>query len=227
MKSTTSILKTLIGTALTGSALFGTVATHASCSTDPYLASICITAASFCPRGYSEADGRLLTISQNTALFSLLGTNYGGDGRTNFALPDLQSRTPVGIGRGAGLNTVRLGQQRGIEQFTLSVLQLPSHNHTATFTPGTGDGLQASTQDATTTTPSEQTYLGQVVADRSMSPSKIYTTDASHLTPIQGLDLSGTVSIGNNGGGQPFPTVPPQLGLRYCIAITGPFPPRD
>jgi len=120
---------------------------HACCA-EPYIGSVCFTAASYCPEGYLPADGRLLNITQYQALYALLGTTYGGDGRTTFALPDLRGRVPVGSGMGAGLTqNVTLGQKRGTESVALTAAQTPlaSHTHLATFskTGGGADSLVA------------------------------------------------------------------------------------
>ena len=121
--------------------------THACCA-EPYIGSVCFTAASYCPEGYLPADGRLLNIAQYQALYALLGTTYGGDGRTTFALPDLRGRVPVGAGvPTAKTSMVQLGEQRGNESVTLVPTQAPlaSHTHLATFskTGGGADSLVA------------------------------------------------------------------------------------
>jgi microcystin-dependent protein len=202
-------------------------ASRASCVPEPYLASICITSANFCPRGYTDADGRMLSISNNQTLFSLLGANYGGDGVTNFALPDLRGRTPVGFGRGPGLSIVMLGQRRGTELQVLDITQLPKHNHKASFVPAPGDGLQASTKAGSSASPDSDSYLGKVAITGMGTPPSLYTDDESNLTPIKGMNVAGAVEVGNSGESQPFPIIPPQLGLRYCIATEGLYPPRN
>jgi microcystin-dependent protein len=191
------------------------------------MGSICITAANFCPRGYADANGQIIPISDNQALFALLGTNYGGDGRTGFALPDLRGRTPVGIGRGPGLSMVIQAQRRGTEQQILDDRQLPTHAHEASFVPAPGDGLQASTEQGISASPGSESYLGAVAITGMGAPPKLYTDDATSLTSIKGMNVSGAVNVGKSGASQPFLIVPPQLGLRYCIATSGLFPPRD
>ncbi len=96
----------------------------------PFLAEVSVFAGNFAPRGWAFCDGQLLPIAQNTALFSLLGTTYGGDGRTTFALPDLRGRSPIGTGSGPGMSNVRLGEKAGVSQYTISHLNLPAHTHT-------------------------------------------------------------------------------------------------
>ena len=99
---------------------------------NPFIGQVNYIGFNFAPRGWALCDGQLLPIASNTALFSLLGTAFGGDGRTTFALPDLRGRTPLGVGNGAGLNDVTWGQRGGSENVTLTVAQIPSHNHTIT-----------------------------------------------------------------------------------------------
>jgi len=227
MQTKTTTSRMSLSAALAGSILlWNATPSHATCSDTPYLASVCITAATYCPRGYAEANGQLLPINQYAALFSLVGTTYGGDGRASFALPNLQGRTPVGIGMGTGLSRVVLGEQRGLEQRTLGIAQLPSHTHNAAFNPAPGGGLQASTKDGDSPTPASDSYLGKLAIKSIGSPPNLYTTDDSSLTPIKGLGITGAVSVENSGGSQSFPIIPPQLGLRYCIAVEGIFPPR-
>ncbi|MEJ2462649.1 MAG: tail fiber protein [Candidatus Thiodiazotropha sp.] len=202
-------------------------ASFATCATDPYLGSICVTAANFCPRGYLPADGRLLPVNDNMALFSLLGTTYGGDGRSSFGVPDLRSRTPVGAGEGLGLTPVQLGLKRGVETRALSLASLPAHSHEAAFEPAPEGGLQASTKNGEAPSPTADSFLGAMKGSGMSTPPSLYTTDDSTLTPIKGLDLDGAVEIGTTGQGQPFSIIPPQLGLLYCIATQGIFPPRN
>ena len=218
-------LKTTLCAALaTGVTLGNAPTTHATCATDPYIASICATAANYCPRGYLPTNGQIVAVSEYTALFSLIGTTYGGDGRSTFGLPDLRGRTPVGAGTSPGLTTVLLGSIRGVEKRTLSLATLPTHSHEATFAPG--GGLQASTKDGDSSSPTDASYLGATKIASMGAPPSFYTTDGSALTPIKGLDIDGAISIDPTGGNQPFGIIPPQLGLLYCIAAEGIFPPR-
>src|SRR4051812_19628298 len=102
---------------------------------EPFLAEIMIFAGNFAPRGWAFCNGQILSIAQNTALFSLLGTTYGGNGQTTFALPDLRGRVPIGVGQGPGLSSISLGEVGGTENVTLLTTQMPMHDHTATVTP--------------------------------------------------------------------------------------------
>lgn len=201
-----------------------------ACSSDPYIGSICITAASFCPAGnYIEANGQILPITEYQALFSLLGDTYGGDGRSSFAVPDFRGRTPVGVGTGPGLNPVQAGVKRGIDYMTLTTQQLPAHTHAATFTP-TGGGsasVQVSTQPAT----KPQAEAGDYLASNSPlggSPKFIPEGDAGTTVALGGVSGggAGTVQVANTGGNQAFPNFPPQQAVKYCIAYSGIYPSR-
>lgn len=220
----------------------GTV--QATCSDNPYMGSICMTAANFCPRGYFPTQGQLLEISQYTALFSLLGTNYGGDGRTTFGLPDLRSRLPVGIGTGPGLSDIRLGQQGGKEYQTLTLSQLPSHNHNSSFTtdvsttPTVDVTIPLSTDKGISESPQSGENSLYTVSKSALAVNanaKLYGDAINDSQPDSYLSGKGTItqpmavtgSIGNTGGSQSFSTRDPYLGLTYCIAIQGLYPSRN
>ncbi|MGM0595215.1 MAG: phage tail protein [Pseudomonadota bacterium] len=213
-----------VGGILAGSVLFAAAPTQA-CPSMPYLGTICATAANFCPAdNYLPANGQLLSVSSNPALFSIIGATYGGNGRSTFALPDLRGRTPVGMGRGNGLSEVRWGERRGIDFINLDIGHMPSHNHVATFNPsGSGGGsLNVSTASATEKTPTSSTYLAEAAGRAS-----IYSTDGTNTVPLKGLNISGssgTVTVDSTGRGDAFPNMPPQLGLTYCIANEGIYP---
>ena len=179
---------------------------------DPYVGQLMLTAATFCPRGTTEVNGQQIAIPQNTALYSLLGTTYGGDGRTTFNLPNLQGRTPIQTGQGPGLPTYTQGQAGGTTTTTLTAANLPVHNHLATAT------LNASSQAGTTATPT-----GNSLA--MTTGGSIYR---ARVAPDQAMNAgSVSVTIGNSGGGQPFDSRTPYLTLRWCIALVGIFPPRN
>ncbi|MBI5258118.1 MAG: tail fiber protein [Burkholderiales bacterium] len=190
-------------------ALAGAVAASpalATCSTEPYLGSICITAATYCPTNYLDANGQTMAIAQNSALFSLLGTTYGGNGVTTFQLPNLQSRLPLGIGQGAGLSPVQQGEVSGQESVTLSTAQLPAHSHTAQL-----HGLAAA---GNTDSPA-----GAVPAQ--LSRSNNYSNAAANTAMG-----ASAITVGSTGSNQPVALRNPYLGLRYCIAIQGLYPSR-
>jgi microcystin-dependent protein len=158
---------------------------------------------SFAPQGWALCNGQLLPIAQNQALFSLLGTTYGGDGRTTFALPDLRSRVPVHQGQGPGLSPYAEGQAGGTETVTLAAAQMPGHTHPVT----------ASSSAATSDNPAARTLA------RPASP--IY-----HTEPGQHA-VMGANMLGEAGGSQPHDNIQPYLVLTFCIALTGIFPSQN
>lgn len=171
---------------------------------DPFVGEVTLFAGNFAPRGWAFCAGQLLPISQNTALFSLLGTNYGGDGRTTFGLPDLRGRSPlhVGAGQGPGLQAHSLGEMAGEDGVTLTTAQIPAHTHS----------LQASTA-ASVSSPSSTVNLA------ASSAGNVYR-DATN--PVA---MSQTV-VSSNGGGLPHNNRQPYLSLNFIIALQGIFPPR-
>ncbi len=175
---------------------------------EPFIGQILAVGFGFAPRGWAFCDGQLLPIAENTALFSLIGTTYGGDGRTNFALPDLRGRAPIGMGRGLGLTPRDLGERSGAEIVNLVEQQMPTHTHSVTnsfkgkeeanaddpsgnFIAGTGDPIFGSTSDI------------------SLNPASVETT------------------LGNAGGSQPHNNMSPYLGMNYIICLNGLFPSRN
>lgn len=180
----------------------------ASADADPLIGEIMQVGFTFCPRGWLEANGALLSIASNTALFSLYGTTYGGDGRTTFALPDLRGRFPMGWGSGPGLPPKNLGQRGGSETQTLAVAQMPAHGHAVNANnldgdkPGPGGKLLAAAPNGGT---GEETIYSSEPATVTMSPSM----------------------IANTGGSQPFSVMNPYLVMRFCIAVVGTYPSRS
>lgn len=170
---------------------------------EPFIAEIRIFAGNFAPRGWAFCNGQLLPISQNTALFSLIGTTYGGDGRTTTALPDLQGRSPMHPGRGPGLSDRRLGERSGVETVTLSEAQLPSHNHTAQASSDLGDATNP--QDKVLSAP-----LGR--------GTNLYNS-AGTTVPFK--------QLGNTGGSQAHNNLQPFLALNFIIALVGLYPSRS
>jgi len=162
-------------------------------------------AGNFAPRGYSTCDGQLIAISQNEALFALLGTMYGGDGRTNFALPDMRGRLPVHFGQGPSLTNRSIGQQIGVERVRLTLEQIPSHNHT----------FNASTNTANSVEPLQKTV--------GVTEDVFY----SNQDPIERIkDLDAAV-IGNTGGDQSHSNIMPYACLTFIISLAGTFPSRN
>ncbi len=173
---------------------------------EPFIGQICIFGFNFAPRGWAFCNGQLMSIAQNAALFSLLGTTYGGDGVSTFAMPNLQGRAPVGMGTGAGLTTITQGEMSGVQQVTMSANQMPQHTHTATINP-LADSLGTGTDD-----PNNAYLVGGSLAMYSTSQDTKMAT------------LNAVVSIA--GGSQPLPILNPYLGVNYCIATEGIFPSR-
>ncbi len=182
----------------------------------------------FAPRAWALCEGQLLSIAQNTALFSILGTTYGGDGRTTFALPDLRGRAPVGPGTGPGLTTRKLGQRSGLETNILTYNQLPVHTHAAHLDNGMGVAsvsIPVST-DSSLTNEVEDGYLGQggsapdLYAENNTSPTYLAEINAQ-------VSVAGNVTVFNAGASQPVNNMQPWLGIYYIICMFGVFPSRN
>jgi microcystin-dependent protein len=205
---------------------------------EPFLGEIRMVGFNFAPRGWLPCQGQLLSIQQNSALFSLLGTTFGGDGIQTFALPDYRGRQAVGIGNGPGLTPIVQGEQAGNENASIGVSQMPAHTHTAQGTAFavsvTGDiAVPAATTPASGTSqagPGATTVLGPVAAGG--RPGTLYTTSAADTTLLPfPATLTGQVTpaapaIGSTGGSLPVPIRNPYLGTNYIIATEGIFPSR-
>ena len=173
---------------------------------EPFIAEIRIFAGNFAPRGWAFCDGQLLPISENTALFSLIGTTYGGDGRTTTALPNLQGRAPMHPGRGPGLTARKLGEKVGVETVTLTEAQIPSHNHT----------LRATTANSDPGAPTNTSSFG-----RSLGGRLYQANTTANLVDMASATLSTT------GGGQAHTNLQPYLTLNFIIALVGLYPSRS
>jgi microcystin-dependent protein len=163
---------------------------------EPFLSEIRLMSFVFAPRGWALCNGQLLPINQNQALFSLLGTTYGGDGRVNFGLPDLQGRTPIHVGSGH-----TLGERGGEQAHTLSISEIPTHVHVA----------KATSDVATTNTPTSSLLLAQSTAANLYGPASNFVAMAPN-------------AVGNTGGSQAHLNMQPFLTLSFCIALQGIFP---
>jgi microcystin-dependent protein len=188
----------------------------------PFLGMIILVPYTFAPRGWAFCDGQLLPIAQNTALFSLLGTTYGGNGQTTFALPDLRSRVPIGAGQGPGLSNYDLGQAGGAETVTLTVNQIPNHTHAVTLA-----GL-AATANVKNAAGNQQSPVGNVPAIEAAGVTATYSNQAPDAAMAAGaVSVSGTATASAVGGGQPFGIIQPYVTVHYCIALAGIFPSRN
>ena len=171
--------------------------------TDPFLGEIRLFPYTFAPRGWALCHGQVLSISQNTALFALIGTIYGGDGRTTFALPDLRGRVPVSSGQGPGLSAYEVGQVGGEESVDLTEAEIPAHSHRVAVNAASSASKNPNNR-----------FLGRV------PDTTAYAAAATGKTLNPG-------AISQSGGGQPHENRPPHLALNYCIALEGIFPARD
>jgi microcystin-dependent protein len=169
---------------------------------DPFVAEIRIFPFNFAPKGWAWCDGMLMPLSQNTALFSLLGTTYGGNGKDNFALPDLQGRAAMHPGEGPGLSLHDLGEQGGSDTVTLLESEIPSHRHTA----------NASQADGTERSPAGQLLATGISISQYQAPQATTALSPSAVAPA--------------GGGQPHNNLQPYLTFYFNIALQGVFPPR-
>lgn len=172
---------------------------------DPYVAEIRMFAGNFAPRGWALCNGQLLAISQNTALFSLLGTTYGGDGKSTFALPDLQSRAPMHAGSGPGLSSRFIGEQGGVNNVTLLSSEMPSHSHTLL---GTNARAGVGSPDGNT-------------LNRSVGENAYQTSSTGSLVTM------APEMVQSVGGNQPHNNMQPYLALTFIIALQGIYPPRS
>lgn len=201
----------LIATAMAVSALGAVdVAVSSAAAQECYLGDIKMFAGNFAPRGYALAQGQILPIAQNQSLYSLLGTTYGGDGRTSFALPDLRGRAPVGVS-----GAQRQGTQFGAEASPLSIAQLPAHSHTAT----TDSTLRATNQSGRQAPPA-----GNVLAQD--GNDNIYVGAATNTT-MAAAAISSATTVGNAGGSSPLNRMQPSLAVNYIVCLQGLFPSRN
>lgn len=182
-------------------------AVHAQ-ATEPYISEVIIVPYNFCPRGYTETNGQLIAIASNTALFSLVGTFYGGNGQTTFAVPDLRGRTIINVGSGPGLTTRVVGEQSGATSVTLTTANLPPHTHTA--------AMRATVETANSSDP-----VGKTIAT-TVNGKRFYSTTAPNV------DMrAGDVTVSATGQGTAIQKTSPSLAIRHCIATTGVFPARN
>ena len=183
---------------------------------NPFIAEIIMFGGNFAPRGWAFCNGQLLPINGNDALFSILGTTYGGDGRTTFALPDLRGRVGMHAGAGPGLTPRSLGQRSGTEYNVLNVTQLPAHSHPAS--------LKVSNADATVSAAAQ----GASIATPGTSDGRSFTGTLGYGAGAPNVDLNAaSVTTGNTGGNQSVNNMQPYEVVNYIIALVGVYPSRS
>ena len=175
---------------------------------NPFLGEIRLFGFNFAPRGWAQCNGQLMAISQNAALFALLGTFYGGDGVRTFGLPNLQSRVALGMGQGPGLSNRTIGEITGVEAHTVTISEMPLHNHLMVC-------HNAVDNSATATSPKGNFWTKENNGD---AP---YSSTGNALAPMNAL------AVGNAGGNQPHTNIQPYLTVNFCIALVGIFPSRN
>ena len=204
---------------------------------DPFVGEIRMVGFNFAPVGWALCAGQTMPILQNQALFALLGTFYGGNGTTTFQLPDMQGRSPVGVGQGRRLSDIVIGEKAGAENATLTTNNMPQHTHAATVTGGgavTGQvSIPATTSTTTGTlggTPGPTTILGPNLASGGR-PGELYSTATDGATTLKPFNVNlqaSAPSVQNSvaGGNLPFSLRNPYLGINFIIALQGVFPSR-
>ena len=195
-------LKRLFAIAGGGAALAALAPKEAEASVDPFLGEIMLFAGNYAPRGWAECNGQLLPINQNQALFSILGTTYGGNGQTTFALPDFRGRAPIHVGQGPGLTDRVLGESGGVESHVLTVAEMPAHSHPA---------------------------FARSTNGTSANPSGLFPARDPAGTPHYGPDADALLApgaIGPAGADQPHDNMQPYLTIMFCICLQGVFPTR-
>lgn len=191
---------------------------------EPFIGMICAFGFNFAPYSWATCSGQLVSISENTALFSLLGSNFGGDGRTTLGLPDLRGRVMIGMGQGPGLNPKVIGQKSGWETGILNETQMPAHTHNGTISGGSVT-IKASAAAGVSKTPVSR---GGKNVLSSLANENLYGT-ATPDVPLNvgGGQMDGTITTSTAGGGQPFNIMQPYTAINYCIALQGLYPPRN
>lgn len=199
---------------------------------EPFLGQIQLFGFNFAPRGWALCAGQVLSISQNTALFSLLGTFYGGNGQTTFQLPDLRGRLAIGQGQGPGLANYNIGEIGGVENTTLTIQNLPQHTHQATAN-STSTSTSTSTLNgvnANATVPSPRNHLIATAPSNMFAPASagsLIAMDPTSVATTTTTTTNTTVTVQPAGSGLPFSQLSPYLCLNYCIATVGVFPSRN
>lgn len=226
-------------------ALCASFSSHVSAGAEPFVGEINFVGFNYAPAGWAKCDGQELSVNQNAALFSLLGTAYGGDGVKTFKLPDMRGRVPVHQGQGLGGSNYSMGQIGGNENITLSINNMPAHSHPATAlstsTSTMDSGAQAiSTLKAANVTGDAPSAANNAIANSSASLTKIYSSStvpnvnmhpASIQTTLNNLNIATTttttVTVGNSGNSQPFSILQPFVVVNCIIATDGVYPARQ
>ncbi|NVC95484.1 phage tail protein [Vibrio natriegens] len=223
--------KLLFTTCVLPSLMFGSNALACSGDGSQLLGSMCAFAGNFAPRGYTLAHGQLLSIAQNTALFSILGTTYGGDGRTTFGLPDTRGRALIGWGNGPGLTNYPLGSRGGAESVILSETQLPSHSHAAsTLMSGDIDidgviDLHAFSGKSNTKSPAGNALAGAKYATD--TPDVAMSPDSISFSFVAENNLTASTTVSSAGGSQSHENRMPYIAITWVIALQGIYPSRN
>jgi microcystin-dependent protein len=188
---------------------------------EEYIGTIMLFAGNWAPKNWAYCQGQLLPIQGNEALFSIIGATYGGDARTNFALPDLRGRVPVGMGAGAGLSNRRLGEKGGAEVDYLTIDELPPHTHTMNASAEVHVAIPVNTQESATTSP-KGAYLAK-------AEHSIYMDEASTNDFLADPQVTSNLAVtaDKTGAGQPHNNMQPYLGVNYIICINGIYPSRS
>ncbi len=193
---------------------------------DPFIGQIVMFGGNYAPQGWAFCDGQILPINSNAALFAILGTRYGGDGRTTFALPDLRGRVTVHPGRGPGLSSYQLGQRGGVESVVLSTSEIPSHTHVAMVQPQSAQvRINASDEEGDTSSPAGAVWAKDPNGNDTYGSGGATTQMASNAVQVE--IPNSQVTIGDTGGSQPHTNIQPYLCINYIIALQGYFPPRS
>jgi len=234
-----NISRTLIIAVLAGCTIH--TAPVIACDANPLIAQVCPVAFNFAPRGWAFTHGQLMAISQNDALFSLLGTMYGGDGRTTFGLPDTRSRVVIGTGQGPGLSSYREGNYGGVEQVVLTVQQMTSHSHTAMTTADATTDITVSAQiNASDSNANQDNPSENVLAiapgsntmyrsfDNSIPQATMHADSIDYTLPGPfNITANTTTIVDLQGGNQSHDNHMPTLGLNWVIALLGVYPSRN
>lgn len=197
-----------------------------ACAVEPYIGTVCATAANFCPRGYLPLEGQEVPISNFQSLYSLLGTVYGGNGVQSFSLPDMRGRSAIGAGKGAGLSDVKLGTKRGVEAVSQTTGEMAPHNHHVDVQH---PDLVANAVRLPANLAKASPYgsIATVVGPDGELLNTFYDGSETATVSLRGFSLSGgNVSVANAGSGLEQTNLPPQLSLTYCIAHEGIYPSR-